>query len=294
MERSSIPGGYTVLPTFVIGLREGVEASLIVGIIAAFLRQGGATRQLRWVWIGVGAGIALCAGVGIALEVLDRNLPQRQQEGLETVIAAVAVVMVTSMVVWMSVHARTLKGELEARTAVAVAEGSARALVLMAFLAVLREGLETAVFLLSAFQASTNRTASVAGALLGIAIAIGIGVAIYKGGVKLNLARFFTATGLVLVLVAAGLVAFALHTGHEAGWVEIGQAQLVDLSWLIEPGSVQSALLTGVLGIQPRPTVVEGVGWLLYFVPVTAFVLSTSRRRPAPTSPKPAPVPVSA
>jgi high-affinity iron transporter len=282
-----------VLPTFVIGLREGVEASLIVGIVAAFLRQRGARHQLRWVWLGVGAAIALCIGVAVVLELVDRSLPQRQQEALETVIAAVAVVMVTSMIVWMAKHSRGLKGDLEARAASATADGSVLALVVMAFLAVLREGLETAVFLLSAFQVSTNRTASTWGAVLGIAVAVAIGVGIYKGGVKINLNRFFMGTGLVLVLVAAGLVSFALHTGHEAGWIELGQGQLADLSWLIKPGSVQSALLTGVLGIQPRPTVIEGVGWALYLVPVTAFVLRSSRRKAPSTSSKPEPVPAS-
>ncbi|MCU1344615.1 MAG: putative iron permease [Acidimicrobiia bacterium] len=280
-----------MLPTFVIGLREGVEASLIVGIVAAFLRQRGAIRQLRWVWLGVAVAVLLCVGVAVALQIIDSNLPQKQQEGLETVIAIVAVVMVTSMVVWMSKHARSLKGELEARAETAAVSGSVFALVLMAFLAVLREGLETAVFLLSAFQASSNRGASTAGALLGIAVAVVIGVAIYKGGVKINLARFFKATGLVLVLVAAGLVSFAMHTGHEAGWINAGQGQLADLSWLIKPGTVQSALFTGVLGVQPRPTLIEGIGWALYVLPVSAFVLSSSRRKPA-TAPR-APLPAS-
>ena len=180
----------------------------------------------------------------------------------------------------MARHARSLKGELESRAGEALENGSVAALVTMAFLAVLREGLETAVFLLSAFQASTNRTAASAGAILGIAIAIVIGVAIYRGGVRINLAKFFTATGLVLVLVAAGLVAFAMHTGHEAGWINFGQEQLLDLSWLIKPGTVQSAMLTGVLGIQPKPTVLEGVAWLVYFVPVALFVIQASRRKP--------------
>lgn len=272
-----------MLPTFIIGLREGVEASLIVGIVAAFLRQRGLSSYLRWVWLGVVIAVGICAAVAVVLEIVNENLPQKDQEGLETVIALVAVVMVTSMVVWMARHARTLKGDLEARAGAAVAEGSAFALVAMAFLAVLREGLESAVFLLSAFQASTNRTASSAGALLGILIAIGIGVAIYKGGVRINLSKFFTATGLVLILVAAGLVSFAIHTGHEAGWIRFGQGQLVDLSWLIEPGSIRSALLTGVLGIQPKPTVIEGVGWLVYFIPVALFMILSSRRKPAPS-----------
>jgi high-affinity iron transporter len=276
-----------MLPTFVIGLREGVEASLIVGIIAAFLRQRGAIRQLRWVWVGVAAAVALCTMAAVALEVINSELPQRQQERLETVIAVVAVAMVTSMILWMARHARGLRRELEARAGSAIAEGSGLALVIMAFLAVLREGLETSVFLLSAFQASTNRAAGSLGALLGITLAVGIGYGIYRGGVKINLARFFTTTGMVLVLVAAGLVAFAVHTGHEAGWITFGQTQPVNLTSLVKPGSVQSALLTGVLGIQPKPTVVEILGWLGYFVPVSLFVLQTARRKPTPRADRP-------
>jgi high-affinity iron transporter len=270
-----------MLPTFVIGLREGVEASLIVGIVAAFLRQRGATREMRWVWAGVVVAIALCAAVAVVLEVVNNNLPQRQQEMMETVVALVAVAMVTSMVIWMARHARTLKGDLESRADAALEERSVFALVAMAFLAVLREGLETAVFLLAAFQASSNRAASSAGALLGILLAIVVGYLIYRGGVRVNLARFFVVTGLVLVLVAAGLVSFAMHTGHEAGWILFGQQQLVDLSSVIKPGSVQSALVTGVLGVQPKPTLIEGLGWLVYFVPVSLFVLMSARKKPS-------------
>jgi high-affinity iron transporter len=276
-----------MLPTFVIGLREGVEASLIVGIVAAFLQQRGASSRLRWVWLGTLIAIAICAAVAVVLEIVNSNLPQKQQEGLETIIALVAVGMVTSMIVWMARHSRTLKHDLEVRAGAAVAEGSVFALVAMAFLAVLREGFETAVFLLSAFQASTNRAAASFGALLGIALAIVIGYAIYRGGVKINLAKFFKATGLVLVLVAAGLLAFAAHTAHEAGWITFGQSQLVDLTWMVKPGSVQAALFTGVLGIQPKPTLIEGVVWIAYLVPMSLFVLRSSRRKPAPAVPQP-------
>jgi high-affinity iron transporter len=269
-----------MLPTFVIGLREGVEASLIVGIVAAFLRQRGAGREMRWVWAGVALAITLCAAAAVTLEIVDENLPQREQERLETVIALVAVAMVTSMIVWMARHARGIKRELEGAASSALAEGSMWALVGMAFLAVLREGLETAVFLLSAFQASTDRAAAVSGALLGIAAAVVIGWLIYRGGMRINLARFFTVTGLVLVLVAAGLVSFAAHTAHEAGWLDIAQGQLVDLSGVIVPGSAISALVTGVLGVQPKPTIAEGLGWLIYFAPAAAFVIVTSRRKP--------------
>jgi high-affinity iron transporter len=261
-----------MLPTFVIGLREGLEAALIVGIVAAFLRKNGRLELLRWVLAGIGAAVVLCAGAGIALEVLSRDLPQRQQEGLETVISAVAVGMVTYMVVWMRRHSRDLKGQLEGATGAALATGSGWALVGMAFLAVLREGLETVVFLLAAFNENGAGNTAAAGAALGIVVAIGLGYGTYRGGVKLNLSRFFRATGVVLVLVAAGLVVTALHTAHEAGWLDAGQQSTLDLSALVRPGSVQASLLTGMLGVQPHPVLIEVTGWLVYVVPLVLYV----------------------
>src|SRR3954447_4564343 len=135
-----------VLPTLVIGLREGVEASLIVGIIAAFLAGSGHRNKLRYVWLGTGLAVALCLAVGVGLHLFEQQLPQDKQEALETVVAVVAVGMGATMIVWMRKHARSLKGELEASAGAALAEGSVRAFVVMAFLAVLREGFETAVF----------------------------------------------------------------------------------------------------------------------------------------------------
>jgi high-affinity iron transporter len=269
-----------VLPTFVIGLREGLEAALIVGIIAAFLGQQGRRDALRQVWIGTGAAVAICVGIAIALQVVSSNLPQRQQEGLETVVGALAVGMVTYMILFMRRHARHLKGDLEGAAASALATGSSRALVVMAFLAVLREGFETAVFLLATFHASGDATASWAGAVLGILVAVVIGYGIYKGGVRVNLARFFKVTGLVLVVVAAGLVMTAFMTANEAGWLSAGQAQALDLSWLVRPGTPLSSLLTGVLGIQPYPAWIMVVAWLAYLVPMV-FIVAWPARRPA-------------
>jgi high-affinity iron transporter len=268
-----------VLPTFVIGLREGVEASLIVGIVAAFLRQQGRRDALRAVWAGVLLAVLLCTGAAVGLQILDEALPQRQQEGLETIVASVAVGMVTFMIIWMRRHARGLASDLRASAGAALAEGSAWALVAMAFFAVLREGLETAVFVLAAFQASGDSTATGAGAALGVACAVVIGWCIYRGGVRLNLARFFRATSAVLVLVAAGLVASAIHTAHEAAWLNSLQTQALDLSWLVRPGSVVSSLVTGVLGIQPQPTVGEVAGYAIYAVPMLLFVLWPDRWR---------------
>jgi high-affinity iron transporter len=269
-----------VLPTFVIGLREGLEAALIVGIIAAFLGQQGRRDALRQVWVGTGTAVAICVAVAVVLQVVSSDLPQRQQEGLETVVGALAVCMVTYMIMFMRRHARNLKGELVGAAASALATGSSRALVGMAFLAVLREGFETAVFLLATFHASGNATASWVGAVLGIALAAAIGYGIYKGGIRLNLARFFRVTGLVLVVVAAGLVMTAFHTANEAGWLTAGQQQAFDLSWLVRPGTPLSSLLTGVLGIQPYPTWIEAVAWLAYLVPMLAIMAWPARRRP--------------
>ncbi|MCK9874559.1 FTR1 family protein [Frankia sp. Ag45/Mut15] len=278
-----------MLPTFVIGLREGLEAALIVGIVAAFLRQRERRDALRQVWLGVGLALMLCLGVGVGLHVLDRELPQRQQEGLETVIGLIAVAMVTYMIVWMRRHSRDLRVSLESATESALEKGSTRALVLMAFLAVLREGFETAVFLIAAFNASNNATTAGGGALLGVVIAVLIGFGIYRGGVRINLARFFRVTGVVLVVIAAGLLATAAHTGHEAGWLDIGQSRTVDLSWLVRPGTVLASVLTGVLGLQPRPVVAEVVAWLVYLVPLLLYVTWPARRRPSPRSPVTAP-----
>ncbi|MEY2447535.1 MAG: high-affinity iron transporter [Acidimicrobiaceae bacterium] len=268
-----------MLPTFVIGLREGVEASLIVGIIAAFLGQQGRRDSLRWVWAGVGLAVALCLAVGIALHLLEDSLPQKEQEALETVVGLVAIAMVTWMIVWMRKHSRGLKREIESSAGAALVRGSAKALVGMAFLAVLREGFETSFFLVALLQNADSQTSGLVGAVLGIAVACVIGFALYKGGLRLDLARFFKATGVVLVVVVAGLAAFAAHTAHEATWLTIGQGELVDLSSFVKPGSVQAALVTGILGIQPKPVVAEAVAWLAAFVPLLAFVLWPPRRR---------------
>lgn len=273
-----------MLPTFVIGLREGLEAALIVGIIAAFLGRQGRRDLLRWVYLGVGTAVLLCIAVGAVLEAVSANLPQRQQEGLETVVGALAVAMVTYMVAWMKQHSRELKRQLEGMAADAMNDDggrAGRAMVLMAFLAVLREGFETVVFLLAAFNESGSTTDAAGGAVAGILVAVLLGYGIYRGGVKLNLSKFFRATGIVLVLVAAGLVVTALHTAHEAGWLDAGQSSTVDLTWLVRPGSVQSALLTGMLGIQEHPVLIEVVGWFAYLVPVGLFVAWPPNRRVA-------------
>lgn len=269
-----------MIPTLVIALREGVEASLIVGIIAAFLVKEGRQDSLRQMWAGVAIAVALCIGIAVMLEVIGEQLPQREQEGLETVIGLIAVAAVTYMIIWMRRNARGIKKVLEGNAASALASGSTMALVGMAFLAVLREGFETSVFLLAAFQDSTDTTAAGAGAVIGLIAAIAIGVGIYRGGVRINLTRFFRVTGLILVFVAAGLLATSLHTAHEAGWFDGLQGQALDLTWLVQPGTISGSLLTGMLGLQPTPTVGETLVYALYALPMALYVLWPDRLRP--------------
>src|SRR5215471_19823957 len=149
-------------------------------------------------WLGVVVAVLLCGGVAFLLHLAEENLPQREQEQLETVIALVAVGMITWMVVWMRRHSADLKGDLHEKASVALVQGSAIGLVVMAFLAVLREGLETAVFMLAAFQQSERPGLTGSGALLGVAVAVVLGYLLYRGGVKINLSKFFRFTGVVL------------------------------------------------------------------------------------------------
>src|ERR1700759_2245616 len=240
------------ISTFLIGLREGLEAALIVSIVDAFLKRNG--QSIRPMFVGVALAVLISVGVGVGLDLFAASLPQAQQEMMETVINAIAVVFVTSMIIWMNGNAAQLKGELEREARQAVNRGGASALAAMAFLAVLKEGFETSVFLLAAAETSHgNRWFAVLGGAIGILASIGIGVGLYFGGLKLNLAKFFRVTGVFLVLIAAGLVLGALRTAHEAGWVTIGQQQLANLSSWMPGNSVQGALITGLFGIPPDP-----------------------------------------
>jgi high-affinity iron transporter len=276
---------FAALPVvhFVIGLREGVEAALIVGIIATFLKQQGRADALKWVWAGVAAAIAICIAVAAVLQIVDEQLPQKQQETFEAIVGVIAVGMVTWMIVFMRRHARHLGSELRDSTTAALAAGSAAGLVLMAFLAVMREGLETAMFLLAAFQASMGVSPLSAGlgALAGLACAALIGVVIYRAGMRINLSRFFRITSVLLVIIAAGLLTSAVHHANEAALLTIGHDQALDLSFVIIPSSdsVTTGLITGLLGLYPYPSVAEVVVWLAYAIPMLTYVLWPQRSR---------------
>lgn len=281
-----------MLPTFVIGLREGVEAALIIGIIAAFLIQRDERSALRWMWVGVGLAIGLCLGIAATFRAINQSLPHKQQETLEALMALLAVGGVTYMIIWMRRHSRGLKHVLESHAETALVQGSTWALVGLAFFAVIREGLETSVFLIAAFQNSLNPRATGTGAVLGILLAAVLGYGIYKGGVRINLSRFFRVTGFILVLVAAGLLASAAHAAAEAGFITVGQASALNLTWLIAPGTIRASLITGMLGLQPSPTVIEVSLWLVYAISMGLYVLwphgrAPQQRRAANVEPSP-------
>lgn len=261
-----------MLATFVIGLREGVEAALIVGMIAAYLNRRGRRDTLRQVWLGVGAAIALSLAVGVGLQVASAALPERGNEIFATVIGAVALGVVTYMAVWMRQHSRDLKAQLEGAAGEVLEHGSALGLVAMAFFAVLREGFETAVFLVAVFQNSTSAGSASLGALLGLLAAVALGYGLYSGGVRLDIGKFFRFTGVILVLVAGGLLVNTIGSAAEAGLIGFGQARALDLSAVVRPGSPLGALLTGVLGLQSYPTVLQVVAYVLYLVPMLAYV----------------------
>jgi high-affinity iron transporter len=266
---------------FLIGLREGLEATLIVSIAAAFLKRNG--QSTRAMFAGVALAVLICIGVGVGLNLLSTSLPQAQQEMMGTVIGVVAVVFVTSMIVWMNRNAGRLQGELEHEAEQAVSRGGSVALVVMAFLAVLKEGFELSVFLLAAVDTSHgSRWSAVLGGVAGIAVAIVMGVGLYYGGLKLNLDRFFRVTGGFLVLIAAGLVLDVLRTAHEAGWLNIGQQQVLDLSSWIPENSVQGALISGLFLIPTDPRLIEVIGWLLYAVSMLVVFAWPGRKGAAP------------
>jgi len=226
--------------------------------------------------------VALSIVVGVALDWIERALPQAEQEGMESVIGCIAIFFVTGMIMWMNAHARDLKRQIEAETAEALGQASTYALASMAFLAVLKEGFETSVFLLATFSAAQSAAWAAAGAIIGLLLAVAIGWGIYAGGVRINLSLFFRITGAFLVLVAAGLVVTSLRTAHEAGWLNAGQQTVMNLSWLVAPGTIRSALITGVLGIPADPRLIEVVGWLAYLIPVSLLVFWPAAHRPAP------------
>ncbi|MER7914127.1 iron uptake transporter permease EfeU [Streptomyces sp. NPDC096068] len=259
---------------YLIGLREGLEASLIVCVLVAYLVKTGRRDALRPVWAGVGVAVGVSLAFGAVLEFGSRELTFEAQELLGGSLSIVAVVLVTWMVFWMRRTARHLKDELHGKLDAALVMGTG-ALVVTAFLAVGREGLETALFVWASVRASSDGTAApLAGVLLGLLTAVLLGWLFYRGAVRIDLARFFTWTGGMLVVVAAGVLAYGVHDLQEARFLGGLADKAFDVSAAVPPDSWYGTLLKGVFNFQPDPTALQVTVWALYLVPALALFLA--------------------
>ncbi|PWK73438.1 high-affinity iron transporter [Streptomyces sp. CG 926] len=268
---------------YLIGLREGLEASLVVCILVAYLVKTDRKDALRPVWLGIAIACGLSLAFGAMLEFGTQELTFEAQELLGGSLSIISVGLVTWMVFWMKRTARHLKAELHGKLDTALAMGTG-ALVATAFLAVGREGLETALFVWASVRASgEGSSAPLIGVLLGIATAILLGYLFYRGTLKINLAKFFRWTGAMLVIVAAGVLAYGVHDLQEARFLGGLGDKAFDISETIPPDSWYGTLLKGVFNFQPDPTVLQLTVWLLYLVPVlTLFLVDRSRAASAP------------
>ncbi len=258
-----------------IGLREGLEATLVVSILVAYLVKTGARHRLPAVAAGVAVAVALSMAVGAALTFGPRTLTFRAQEAIGGILSIVAVGLVTWMVFWMRRAARHLAADLRESLGAAASAG---AVAVTAFLAVGREGLETAFLLWAAARATQQTWQPVVGAVLGIALAVGMGWLLYRQALRLDLTRFFRWTGVGLVVLAAGILAYGVHDLQEAGILPGLTALAFDVSATVPPSSWYATLVRGVLNITPVMTWLEVAAYLAYLVPVLALYL----RRPAP------------
>ena len=261
---------------FLIGLREGLEAALVVGILVAYVIKIGRRDVLRRIWAGVGLAVVLALSIGALLTFGAYGLSFEAQEAIGGTLSIVATGFVTWMIFWMLKTARNLSGTLRSDIDRHLA-GAGWGLVLVAFLAVGREGIETALFLWAAVQATGSTTFPLLGAALGILVAIVLGYLIYRGVLSINLSKFFTYTGLFLIVVAAGVLSYGVHDLQEAGILPGLGALAFDVSSAIPPASWYGTLLKGSINFSPATTWLEAIVWTLYVVPVLILFIRRIR-----------------
>lgn len=266
---------------FLIGLREGLEAALVVSILVAYLTKTGNRDRLPPVWAGVLIALGVSLAFGALLTFTSNRLSFEAQEAFGGTLSIVAVGFVTWMIFWMRRTARHLSTDLRGRLDQALAMGTA-ALVATAFIAVGREGLETSLFIWSAVQATGQSTAPVLGATAGLLTAVVMGYLFYRGALAINLAKFFTWTGAALIVVAAGVLAYGVHDLQEAGLLPGLNAIAFDISGALPPGSWYATLLRGTINLTPVTTWLQAIAWVAYIVPVTVLFFRPAAVAPAP------------
>ncbi|WP_433375043.1 iron uptake transporter permease EfeU [Actinoplanes sp. CA-142083] len=273
-----------MLATYLIGLREGLEATLVVSILIAFLVKSERKDKLKLVWIGVGAAVAVSVLFGWLLNYTETTLLQdfKQQEMFEAITSIAAVCFVTWMIFWMRRAARGIAGELRNKLQDALAVGSL-AVGFMAFLAVVREGLETSLIFYAAVRGANLDGGPLVALLGGVATSIAIGYLMYATAVRINLTVFFKWTGVLLILVAAGIFKYGVHSLQEATVLPGGNDIAYHAASWLDPSTWYATLLAGMFNITPEPTVLEVVAWFAYVIPVLVLFLWPVRK-PAPAT----------
>jgi high-affinity iron transporter len=267
------------------GLREGVEAALIVAIVLAYLAKTGNNRYAGRVWLGAGLAMVTSLVVGIALWVTVGGFQEPYEQIFEGLTMLVAAGVVTWMLFWMRRQAASVKGELQAAVDRALTQGSIWGLAFLAFTAVIREGIETSLFLVGQVNSADDAASSVlVGALVGLAIAVAIGYVFYQGTRRINLASFFRWTGVGLIFIAAGLLSHAIHEFIEVGVITFGTQTAFDISAVLPHEDGIGQFLRALFGYTSTPEVITLVAWATYIVVVLALFLRPVRRRPAPVA----------
>jgi len=257
-----------MLSASLITLREGLEAALIVGIVLGYLQQIGRRNRAPIVWAGVGVAALLSTLIAVAMRVIGAELEEPFEQIFEGTTMVLAVAVLTWMIFWMRYQGRFLKSTLERNVQTAITRGEKWGLFGLAFFAVFREGLETALFLAAnAFAADAQGT--LIGALIGIALAIVMGVVIYVYSVRLNVKLFFDVTSILLIIFAAGLIAHAVHEFQEIGWLPILMERAWNTEWLLTNNSMIGSILRALVGYNAKPSLLEVttyIGYLLIVV----------------------------
>lgn len=269
---------------FVIALREGIEAALIVSIVLAYLKQLGRSDRSHLVWWGTGLAVALSAILGTIIFSVGAEFDGTAEEVFEGLVTLTAVGVLTWMIFWMRRQGARIKSELQQKVDSALTAGGL-ALAAIAFFAVLREGVETALFLFAAAEGTAVEGGGVAsqllGAMLGLGLAVVLGVLLYRGGIRMNLRTFFKVTGVILVVVAAGLFAYSVHELQEAGWLPFLESPAFDLSATLPDDEGIGAILRGLVGYNADPGVLEVVAWAAYLVVVGTLYLRPTQPLPS-------------
>jgi len=268
-----------MLSTFIIALREGLEAALIVGILVAYVVRTDRRYLLKPLWTGVAVALVLSLGLGAILSFTSAELSDRGEELFAGVTSFAAVGLVTWMVFWMKRTARTLRNELHGKVDQALTGGPI-SLALVAFFAVAREGLETALFVYTNFKTVGAISTATLGLVLGLALAVGLGYLIYNRSVKINLSKFFTVTGVALIIVAAGVLSYGVHEFQELGWLPGADEFIWDVTPWIAKESILASLLSGTVGFDTTTSWVQILAWGAYLTAVLVPYLSNKSQSP--------------